>query len=237
MPPIATPIPVPICAPVESPALEVFAAAELVDVAKTRLPPVDSSDELPAESSDNVGVESTEDVVVASFEESDVDASEDVVVDASEAVVVAVVDEDVGAGVGVAAAEELRPTVVAARSDISKDQLSEFAPLPTAAPALGFKLNQHGVSEPDHESLMRAVLFKPATPWVCFSANNHQPSTSHDAVSTSKRSKTRQGQAGLTRNTTAGRSAECVEPGFAELRDILHLDIIVIVERCALGGK
>lgn len=154
MPPIATPIPVPICAPVESPALEVSAAAELVEVAKTRLPPVDSSDELPAESSDNVGVESAEDVVVvASFEESDVDASDD-----------AVVDEDVGAGVGVAAAEELRPTVVAARSDISKDQLSEFAPLPTAAPALGFKLNQHGVSEPDHESLMRAVLFKPATP-------------------------------------------------------------------------
>lgn len=147
MPPIATPIPVPICAPVESPALEVSAAAELVEVAKTRLPPVDSSDELPAESSDNVGVESAEDVVVASFEGSDVDAS-----------------EDVGAGVGVAAAEELRPTVVAARSDISKDQLSEFAPLPTAAPALGFKLNQHGVSEPDHESLMRAVLFKPATP-------------------------------------------------------------------------
>lgn len=175
MPPIATPIPVPICAPVESPALEVSAAAEFVEVAKTRLPPVDSSDELPAESSDNVGVESAEDVVVASFEESDVDVSEDVFADASEAVVVAVVDdEDVGAGVEVAAAEELRPTVVAARSDISKDQLSEFAPLPTAAPALGFKLNQHGVSEPDHESLMRAVLFKPDTPWVCFSANNYQ---------------------------------------------------------------
>lgn len=175
MPPIATPIPVPICAPVESPALEVSAAAEFVDVAKTRLPPVDSSDELPAESSDNVGVESAEVVVaVASFDESDVDASEDVFVDASEAVVVAVVDEDVGAGVGVAAVEELRPTVVAARSDISKDQLSEFAPFPTAAPALGFKLNQHGVSEPDQESLMRAVLFKPATPWVCFSANNRQ---------------------------------------------------------------
>lgn len=174
MPPIATPIPVPICAPVDSPALEVSAAAELVEVAKTRLSPADSSDEVPAESSDNVGVESAEDVAVASFEESDVDASEDVFVDTSEAVVVAVVDEDVGAGVGVAAAEELRPTVVAARSEISKDQLSEFAPLPTAAPALGFKLNQHGVSEPDQESLMRAVLFKPATPWVCFSANNRQ---------------------------------------------------------------
>lgn len=175
MPAIATPIPVPICAPVESPALEVSAAAELVEVAKTRLPPVDSSDELPAESSDNVGAGSAEDVAVASFEETVVDASEGALVDASEAVVVAVVDEDVGAGVGVAAAaEELRPTVVAARSEISKDQLSEFAPLPTAAPALGFKLNQHGVSEPDHESLMRAVLFKPATPWVCFSAIDRQ---------------------------------------------------------------
>lgn len=169
MPAIATPIPVPICAPVESPVLAASVAAEFVEVAKTRLPLVDSSDEFPAESSDNVDVESAVDVVVASFEESEVDVSEDVFVDASEAVVVAVVDEDVGAGVGVATAEELRPTVVAARSDISKDQLSEFAPLPTAAPALGFKLNQHGVSEPDHESLMRAVLFRPATPWVCFS--------------------------------------------------------------------
>lgn len=168
MPPIATPIPVPICAPVDSPALEaeeVPAAAELVEVAKMRLPLVDSSDEVSAESPDNVAVESAEDVVVASFEEAVVVASEAVSVGVSEAVV-AVVDEDVGGGVGVgvAAAEELRPAVVAARSDISKDQLSEFAPLPTAAPALGFKLNQHGVSEPDHESLMRAVLLKPATP-------------------------------------------------------------------------
>lgn len=182
MPPIATPIPVPICAPVDSPALEaeeVPAAAELVEVAKTRLPPMDSSDEVFAESPGDVGVESSEDVVVASPEEVVVDTSEGVSVGVSEAVV-AVVDEDVGGGVGVgvAAAEELRPTVVAARSDISKDQLSEFAPLPTAAPALGFRLNQHGVSEPDHESLMRAVLLKPATPWVCFSvtARQHQPS-------------------------------------------------------------
>lgn len=161
IPPIATPIPVPICAPVDSPALEVeevSAAAELVEVAKTTLPPVDPSDEVSADSSDTVGVESAEDIVVDSFEETVVDASEGVTVCVSEAVFVAVVDEDVGGGVVVAAAEELRPTVVAARSEMSNDQLSEFAPLPTAAPALGFKLNQHGVSEPDHESLMRAVL-------------------------------------------------------------------------------
>lgn len=178
MPPIATPIPVPICAPVDSPALEaeeVSAAAELVEVAKTRLSPVESSDEVSAESPDDVGVESAEDVAVAPSEEAVVDACEGVSVGVSEAVV-AVVGEDVGdgVGVGVAAAEELRPAVVAARSDTSKDQLSEFAPLPTAAPALGFKLNQHGVSEPDHESLMRAVLLKPATPWVCFSVTNRQ---------------------------------------------------------------
>lgn len=163
MPPIATPIPVPICAPVDSPALEaeeVSAAAELVEVAKTTLPPVDSSDEVPADSSDNVGVEPAVDVVVVSSAEVFVDASDGVSVGVSEAVVFAGVDEDVGGGVGVgvAAAEELRPTVVAARSEMSKDQLSELAPLPTAAPALGFRLNQHGVSEPDHESLMRAVL-------------------------------------------------------------------------------
>lgn len=161
IPPIATPIPVPICAPVDSPALEaeeVSAAAELVEVAKTTLPPVDSSDEVSADSSDNVGVELAEDAVVDSSEEVVVDASKGVSVGFVEAVVVAVVDEDVGGGVGVAAAEELRPTVVAARSEMSKDQLSEFAPLPTAAPAPGFRLNQHGVSEPDHESLMRAVL-------------------------------------------------------------------------------
>lgn len=164
MPAIATPIPVPICAPVDSPALEaeeVSAAAELVEVAKTTLAPVDSSDVVSADSSDNVGVEPAEDVVVGPPDEVVVDASEAVSVGESEAVVVAVVavvDEDVGGGVGVAAAEELSPTVVNARSEMSKDQPSEFAPLPTAAPAPGFRLNQHGVSEPDHESLMRAVL-------------------------------------------------------------------------------
>lgn len=109
-----------------------------------------------------------------SSEEVVVGAAERVPVGVSDVVVVTLVDEDVGDGVGVGAAEELRPTVVAARSEMSKDQLSEFAPLPTAAPALGFKLNQHGVSEPDHESLMRAVLLYPATPWVCFSVMRRQ---------------------------------------------------------------
>lgn len=157
---MATPIPVPICAPVDSPALEadeVSAAAELVAVAKARLPPVGPSDKVSADPSDNVDVDSAE-VAVDSSEEIVVDAPEAACVGVSEAVVAAVVEGDVDEGVGVAAAEELRPAVVAARSDTSKDQLSEFAPLPTAAPALGFRLNQHGVSEPDHESLMRAVL-------------------------------------------------------------------------------
>lgn len=158
MPAIATPIPVPICAPVDSPALEadeVSAAAELVAVAKARPPPVGPSDKVSADPSDNVDVDSAEDVLGDSSEEIVVDALETACVGVPEAVVAAVV---VGDGVGVAAGEELRPAVVAARSDTSKDQLSEFAPLPTAAPALGFRLNQHGVSEPDHESLMRAVL-------------------------------------------------------------------------------
>lgn len=161
MPAMATPIPVPICAPVDSPALEadeVSTAAELVAVAKARLPPVDPSVEVSADPSVDVDVDSAEDVVVDSSEEVVVDAPVAACVGVSEAVVAAVVEGDVGEGVGVAAAEELRPAVVAARSDMSKDQLSEFAPLPTAAPALGFRLNQHGVSEPDHESLMRAVL-------------------------------------------------------------------------------
>ena len=164
MPAMAASIPVPICAPVDSPALEaeeVSAAEGLVEVAKARLPLVEPSDKVSANSSDNVGVEMADDVVVDSSESVAIETSEEVFVDVSGgvvAVVAAVVEEDVGDGAGVAAAEELRPTVVAARSDMSKDQLSEFAPLPTAAPALGFKLNQHGVSEPVHESLMRAVL-------------------------------------------------------------------------------
>jgi hypothetical protein len=49
MPAIATPIPVPIWAPVDIPVLDavvVSAAAELVEVPKARLPAVESSDEV-----------------------------------------------------------------------------------------------------------------------------------------------------------------------------------------------
>lgn len=161
MPAMATPIPVPICAPVDSPVLEaadVSAAAELVEVAKARLSPVDSSVKVSTEPTDDAVLDPAEDAVVVPSEEVAVDTSEEVSVSVSESLAVVVVDEDVGGGVGVGLADELRATVVAARSEMSKDQLSELAPLPTAAPALGFKLNQHGVSEPDHESLMRAVL-------------------------------------------------------------------------------
>jgi hypothetical protein len=161
IPAMPTPIPVPICAPVDSPALEaadVSAAAELVEVPKARLSAVDPSDKVSTDSSDDVGLDSAEDAGVVSSEEVALDTPEGASVGVSEAVVVVVVGEVVGAGVGVGLADELRPTVVAARSDMSKDQLSELAPFPTAAPALGFRLNQHGVSEPDHESLMRAVL-------------------------------------------------------------------------------
>lgn len=162
MPAMATPIPVPICAPVDSPALEaadVSAAAELVEVAKATLSPFDTSVKVSTDPSDDAVVDLTGDAVVVWSEEVAVDTSEEASVSVSESLVV-VVDEDVGGGVGVGVglADELRATVVAARSEMSKDQLSELAPLPTAAPALGFKLNQHGVSEPDHESLMRAVL-------------------------------------------------------------------------------
>jgi hypothetical protein len=97
---------------------------------------------------------------------------EDDVLEAPEEAPVVVSGDAVGVGLGLAAVVELRPTVVAARSDKSKDQLSELAPLPAGAPALGLKLNQHGVSEPDHESLTRAVLLWPATPWACFSITN-----------------------------------------------------------------
>ncbi|KAL1876264.1 hypothetical protein Daus18300_002892 [Diaporthe australafricana] len=161
-PATATPIPVPICAPVDSPALEaeeVSAAGELVDVAKARLSsPVAPSDTVAAGPSDCVAVDSAEDVVVDAAEESAVDASEEVSVDVSADEVVVEVAEEVVVDDGVAAVEELSPTVVAARSDASKDHWSEFAPLPTAALELGFRSNQHGVSEPDQESLMRAVL-------------------------------------------------------------------------------
>lgn len=65
---------------------------------------------------------------------------------------------------------ESSPTVVAARCETSKDQLSLFAPDPTADDEFGLRSNQHGVSEPDQSSLTVAVLLPPPTPWCCFSA-------------------------------------------------------------------
>lgn len=162
---MATPIPVPIWAPIDSPVLEaedVSAAAEVVEVARPSLSDVGPCDTVSTDASDAFGVGSAarDTAAVVSSGKVAVDTSEDVCVDVSEAVFVVglELDKDVTDGVGVGLADVLRAAVVAARSDMSKDQLSELAPLPTAAPALGFRLNQHGVSEPDHDSLMRAVL-------------------------------------------------------------------------------
>lgn len=214
---MATPIPVPICAPVDSPALEaedVSAAAEVVEAARPSLSALDPSNTVPTDPSDDFGVDSAEAaVVVASDDVAVVDTSEEAPVDASESVVVVVLDEDVIDGVGVGLAGVLRATVVAARSDMSKDQLSELAPLPTAAPALGFKLNQHGVSEPDHDNLMRAVLLKPPTPWVCFSVTKSSaPILSRSSLSLLIRPESRLGEYRLTRNTATCRSAKRIEP-------------------------
>lgn len=101
MPAMATPIPVPICAPVDSPALEaeeVAAAEELVEVAKATPPLVEPSDNVSADSSGSDAVDSAEGAVVDSSEEVAVDASEDVSVEVS-GVVVVVIEEDVGDGV------------------------------------------------------------------------------------------------------------------------------------------
>ena len=109
MPAIATPTPIPACAPVDRP----------LDCPEDELVDVDDGEddvEEPLASPEAVAVD-VDEVVLAS-----------------------------------------RPTVVAARWETSKDQLSLFAPLPDGADELGLRSNQQGVSEPDQSSLIVAVL-------------------------------------------------------------------------------
>lgn len=84
---------------------------------------------------------------------------------------VGVVEDEILLPLDEAAVEagDSRPTVVAARWETSNDHSSLLAPPPTVAVELGFRSNQHGVSEPGQSSLTVAVLLRLPTPCFCFS--------------------------------------------------------------------